>query len=63
MNKKIVYADIVGDMLHLGHVNLFKNCKKLVDYLIIGICSDELVATYKRKPILNLEERLSLIHI
>jgi len=61
MNKKIVYADIVGDMLHFGHVNLFKNCKKLGDHLIIGVCSDELVATYKRKPILNLEERSKMI--
>jgi cytidyltransferase-like protein len=61
MNKKIVYTDIVGDMLHFGHVNLFKNCKKLGDYLIIGVCSDELVATYKRKPILNLEERSKMI--
>ena len=37
MNKKIVYADIVGDMLHLGHVNLFKNCKKLGNYIITRV--------------------------
>ena len=61
MNKKIVYADIVGDMLHFGHVTLFKNCKKLGDHLIIGVCSDELVTTYKRIPILNLEERSKMI--
>ena len=33
MDKKtIVYADIVGDMLHIGHVNLFKNCRQFGNY-------------------------------
>jgi len=62
MNKKtIVYADIVGDMLHIGHVNLFKNSRKFGNYLIIGVCSDELVKSYKRNPILNLDERAGMI--
>ena len=26
-DKIIVYADIVGDLLHYGHVKLFENCK------------------------------------
>ncbi len=60
-NKIIVYADIVGDLLHFGHVTLFKNCKQFGNHLIVGICSDELVASYKRRPILNLEERSNMI--
>lgn len=56
-----VYADIVGDLFHMGHVEFFKNAKALGDYLIIGVLSDETVASYKRVPILTTEERAAVI--
>ncbi|HSX03540.1 MAG TPA: adenylyltransferase/cytidyltransferase family protein [Rhabdochlamydiaceae bacterium] len=56
-----VYADIVGDLFHMGHVEFFKNAKAYGDYLIIGVLSDESVASYKRIPILTLEERVAVI--
>jgi cytidyltransferase-like protein len=58
---KRVYADIVGDMLHLGHVEFFKKARSFGDYLVIGVLSDEDVASYKRVPILTLEERVAMI--
>jgi len=61
MKKKVIYTDIVGDMLHIGHVNLLKRCKSFGDYLIVGVCSDELVESYKRKPILTLAERTKMV--
>ena len=60
-DKIIVYTDIVGDLLHYGHVKLFENCKKMGTHLIVGVCSDELVESYKRKPILNMDERTNMI--
>lgn len=56
-----VYADIVGDLLHAGHIEFFKNARAFGDYLIIGVLSDEDVASYKRVPILTLEERVAMI--
>ena len=56
-----VYADIVGDLFHCGHINFFKQCLKLGDDLIIGVCDDDIVSSYKRKPILNLQERVQII--
>ena len=45
------YAFVVADLLHYGHVNFLRQCKKHCDYLIVGIYTDELTATYKRVPI------------
>ncbi len=58
---KKIYVDIVGDLFHLGHINLFKKAKALGDYLIVGVHSDEDVEFYKRRPILSLEERSEII--
>ena len=57
----IVYCDIVGDLFHIGHSRLFEKCKSFGDILYVGICSDELVESYKRKPILNSVEREEII--
>ena len=56
-----IYADIVGDLLHAGHIEFFKMAKQYGDYLIIGVLSDEDVASYKRVPILTLQERVAMI--
>ena len=58
---KIIYCDIVGDLFHYGHVEFLKNCKELGDYLIVGLMSDNDVKSYKRRPILTLEERLKVV--
>ena len=57
----IVYTDIVGDLFHYGHVNFIKECKKHGDILYVGVCSDELVYSYKRQLILKLDERVKVI--
>jgi len=57
----IVYCDIVGDLFHYGHAKLFEKCKNYGDILYVGICGDEVVESYKRKPILNTYERNEII--
>jgi cytidyltransferase-like protein len=52
-----IYVDVVADLMHAGHVEFFKKAKAMGDYLIVGILSDADVASYKRAPILTLEER------
>lgn len=58
---KIVYVDMVGDLFHYGHVNALKQCKEMGDYLIVGVHSDEVVNSYKRIPIMNMEQRINVI--
>jgi cytidyltransferase-like protein len=55
-DKKIrVYADMVGDLFHAGHVEFFKKARAFGDYLVVGILADESVEEYKRTPILTLK--------
>lgn len=57
----IVYADMVGDLFHLGHIKLLQRAKALGDILIVGVNKDEDVESYKRIPTLTLEERTQVI--
>ncbi len=56
-----VYADIVGDLFHAGHIEFFKKAKACGDVLIIGVLADDTVESYKRVPIMTLQERVALI--
>lgn len=59
---KIGYTTGVYDMLHIGHLNIFKRAKKECDYLIVGVTTDELSYIRKNKyPIINQEERVEII--
>jgi len=58
---KRVYADMVGDLFHLGHINMLKQAREYGDYLIVGIHSDKTVESYKRKPILSESERYEIV--
>lgn len=62
MGKIIGYTQGTFDMFHIGHLNLIKNAKRHCDYLIVGINSDDLVESYKKKrPIVPLEERIEIV--
>lgn len=59
---KIGYTCGVYDLFHVGHLNLFERCKKNCDYLIVGICDDDYVRTYKGKdPVIKQEDRLRIV--
>lgn len=58
----IGYTQGTYDMFHIGHLNLIKNARKHCDYLIVGINSDDLVLSYKRKKtIVPIQERVAII--
>ena len=58
----IGYTQGTYDMFHIGHLNLIRNAKAQCDYLIVGVNSDELVASYKNKSaIVPLSERMDII--
>ena len=56
-----VYTDMAADLFHIGHLNLIKRAKKLGDYLIVGIHSDEDIGKYKRKPIIPERDRYEIV--
>jgi cytidyltransferase-like protein len=56
-----VYLDMVGDLFHAGHVNLLRAAREFGDWVIVGVLDDEVVASYKRRPIMTLDERVTVI--
>jgi glycerol-3-phosphate cytidylyltransferase len=59
---KIGYVPGVFDLFHIGHLNLFRNCKERCEYLIAGVLIDELVILYKKKaPYIPFEERFAIV--
>jgi phosphoenolpyruvate phosphomutase len=60
-NRKTVYATMVGDLFHRGHLEFIKKAKKLGNFLIIGLHPDDVVKRYKREPIVPFEDRKRII--
>ncbi|GAH34455.1 unnamed protein product [marine sediment metagenome] len=60
-DKKIVYATMVGDLFHRGHLEFIKKAKKLGDLLVIGLHPDDVVKRYKREPVIPFEDRKKII--
>ena len=56
-----VYADMVGDLFHYGHVRFLERASTLGDMLVVGIHSDETVRAYKRAPVMTMKERIQVI--
>lgn len=58
-NKKIGLVTGCFDILHIGHIELFRFAKKQSDILIVGIENDETIKLSKgnNRPIHNLRQR------
>ena len=54
--RKKVYVGMCGDFIHPGHINIIKQASKYGD-IIIALLTDEAIASYKRLPALNYEQR------
>ena len=60
LESRTVYMCFSTDMIHGGHIAIIKKAQKL-GRLIIGVLSDEAVASYKRFPLMPYAERKSLV--
>lgn len=54
--RKRIYIAFAADIIHSGHINIIEQGAKHGD-VIIGLLTDEAIATYKRVPILDFETR------
>ena len=60
-HKKVVYAYVCGDILHIGHLRHLKRAAAQGTKLIVGVLTDEAVMEKKPKPIIPFDERLETI--
>ena len=58
--KKKVYVPLAVDFLHEGHINILKIAHKYGE-VIVGLLTDEAIASYKSIPILNYKNRELLV--
>jgi cytidyltransferase-like protein len=58
-----VYVDMVADLFHIGHVNLFKKAREHGDYLIVGVHADSQASSYKRDPIIPESDRYEMVRL
>jgi glycerol-3-phosphate cytidylyltransferase len=61
VERTVVFVGMVGDMFHVGHVNILKRARAFGDYLLVGLTKDEDAVRYKRVPILTYEERKAVV--
>lgn len=61
--KKVVFTNGCFDLLHKGHIHLFREAKKWGDVLIVAVNDDASIKKFKGswRPIFPLEERLEIL--
>ena len=57
---KTVYTSVCADYFHAGHMNIIKESRKL-GKLIVGVMTDESIASYKRIPMISYEKRKDVV--
>lgn len=62
----IIYTDMVADLYHYGHMRWLENIylkfiKGTDNKLFVGVHNDDIVVTYKSKPIMTMEERIKTL--
>lgn len=57
---KIVYVGMSADIIHPGHLNILHEAQKY-GKVIVGVLTDEAIASYKRLPYLNYEQRSMVV--
>ena len=57
---KRVYVGMSADLVHPGHLNIIKKASELGE-VIVGLLTDEAIASYKRVPFMEFEQRRQVI--
>ena len=59
--EKKVYVGMSADIIHPGHLNIINEAQKLGS-VTVGVLTDEAIASYKRLPYLNYEQRAIVVN-
>ena len=60
--KTVVYTVGTFDLLHVGHLAILEQCRKLGDIVVVGVASDSVVASYKpNEPVIPLNQRQEML--
>ena len=59
-NEKIVYVGMSADIIHPGHLNILNEASKY-GRVIVGVLTDEAIASYKRLPYLSFDQRYLVV--
>ena len=59
-SKKKVYVGLSVDIIHEGHINILKTASKYGE-VIVGLLTDEAIASYKNIPYLNYDRRKIIV--
>lgn len=64
-NIKVVYVAMSADLIHPGHINILKIAKdyasKIKGEVVVGLLTDKAIASYKRLPYMNYEQRKAVL--
>lgn len=55
-----VYVAMSADIIHPGHINIIEVASRLGN-VTVGLLTDSAIASYKRLPYMNFEQRLMII--
>lgn len=58
--KKVVYVGMSADLIHTGHLNILNRAAELGS-VVVGVLTDEAIASYKRLPYMNYEMRAEIV--
>ena len=63
MTNKIVWTNGCFDILHRGHIELFRYAKSLGNWLVVGVDTDERVRSSKgdSRPFNTIEDRVAML--
>lgn len=53
----VIYIGMCADILHPGHLNIINEARKLKGEIVIGLLTDEAIASYKRVPYMTYDQR------
>ena len=58
--SKIAYVGMSADLIHPGHINIVNRAAELGG-VVVGLLTDEAIATYKRVPFMSWDQRAAVI--
>jgi phosphoenolpyruvate phosphomutase len=60
LQKPVVYVGMSADLIHPGHLNVIRKAAEIGE-VIVGLLTDSAIASYKRLPYMNFDQRYEVI--